>query len=315
MSGAVIEVVGVPSSAGAHWPGQEKGPAALRAAGLVPALRSHGWQVVDYGDPATTRWQPVKEDGISNASVVVSVARQTAERVRGAIGAGHLPLVLGGDCSITVGVLAGLEETDPGLVYFDGGLDLGTPVRNPRGILDAMGLAHMLDDEDVYRPLARVGAHRPLLRLDGLLGFGVNSSADQSAEIDRRGIRTVTSDEVRRDGRAAAAQARALMEQRERTFVVHFDVDVIDFFDLPLADVPVHVNDHRGLPFRTAMECLDVFLGSPLLAGLVVTELNPDHGTPADVHRFALRLAESLAAALPRRTVPGAVLGGHVASG
>jgi hypothetical protein len=35
-----LGLTGVPSSAGAHWPGQEQTPAALRAAGLIARLRA-----------------------------------------------------------------------------------------------------------------------------------------------------------------------------------------------------------------------------------------------------------------------------------
>jgi arginase len=53
--------------------------------------------------------------------------------------------VLGGDCTITLGVLAGLQRVAPdtGLVYFDGDADLGMPGHGS-GILDAMGIAHLL---------------------------------------------------------------------------------------------------------------------------------------------------------------------------
>jgi arginase len=37
-----IGLIGIPSSAGAHWPGQEQTPAALRAAGLIARLRAGG---------------------------------------------------------------------------------------------------------------------------------------------------------------------------------------------------------------------------------------------------------------------------------
>jgi len=51
----------------------------------------------------------------------------------------------------------------------------------------------------------------------------------------------------------------------------HFDVDVIDDTELPVADVP-----HKGgLSFADAIEALRVFLASPKTAGLVVTEFNP----------------------------------------
>jgi arginase len=49
-------MLGVPTSAAAHWPGLEKGPAALRGAGLAGGLRSAGLEVVDYGDRPVSRW-------------------------------------------------------------------------------------------------------------------------------------------------------------------------------------------------------------------------------------------------------------------
>ena len=57
-------------------------------------------------------------------------------------------------------------------------------------------------------------------------------------------------------------------------FVIHFDVDVIDFLDFPIADVP-QIN--AGLTFQEAIACLRVFVVSPKFAGLVITEFNPDH--------------------------------------
>ncbi|MFC0622457.1 arginase family protein [Kribbella deserti] len=288
---ATIELLGVPSSAGAHWPGQEKAPAALRQAGLGTALREAGVDFLDAGDAPVSRWQPVREaDGLSNASTVVAVARRTAERVGATLAEGRLPVVLGGDCSITVGAMAGLStvEPEPGLVYFDGGFDLGTPATTPGGIADSMGLAHLLGEPGCHQPLASVG---PTMAVDAVLGFGVNDSGELS---DQRGLRHFASADVRRTGVAMAKEARELMEARGRRFLVHFDVDVIDFFDLPIADVPVHVDDHTGLRFALTMDCLDVFLASPALGGLVVTELNPDHAVPADIAAFAARLARSL---------------------
>lgn len=46
-------LLGVPSSAGAHTPGLEKGPEALRRAGLVEMLQMAG--VTDHGDTSNGR--------------------------------------------------------------------------------------------------------------------------------------------------------------------------------------------------------------------------------------------------------------------
>jgi arginase len=43
-------LIGVPSSAGAHYPGQEKTPATLRAAGTEDRLTRAGISITDYGD-------------------------------------------------------------------------------------------------------------------------------------------------------------------------------------------------------------------------------------------------------------------------
>ncbi len=76
-------------------------------------------------------------------------------------------------------------------------------------------------------------------------------------------------------------------------FVVHFDVDVIDFADFPIADVPQFT---AGLPFRDAMACLTVFVASPKFAGLTITEFNPDHADEDGI--LATTFVEQLAHAL-----------------
>ena len=53
-----IGLIGVPSSAGAHWPGQEKAPQYLRRAGLVERLEASGALVVDHRDLPVVRFWP-----------------------------------------------------------------------------------------------------------------------------------------------------------------------------------------------------------------------------------------------------------------
>ena len=51
------DVIGAPSSAGAHTPGVEKAPGALRKAGPVNLIR-RGCDVDDLGDVPGFRWRP-----------------------------------------------------------------------------------------------------------------------------------------------------------------------------------------------------------------------------------------------------------------
>src|SRR5690349_11393448 len=94
-------VLGVPSSAGAHTPGLEQGPAALRAAGLLGDLRAAGLDVDDHGDVPGFRWRPdPQHQNGQNAPAVAAVADDVAAAVAVVLAQGRTPLVVGGDCSI-----------------------------------------------------------------------------------------------------------------------------------------------------------------------------------------------------------------------
>lgn len=270
-------LLGVPSSAGAHGPGQEKAPAALREAGLVGALRETGLEVEDLGDLPVVRFSPDKDNRKRQSQPrVVKVARRVAEAVAGAVERELVPLVLGGDCTITLGVVAGLlrHQPDLGLIYFDGDADLTTPETTHSGIFDSMGMSHLIGSGDPE--LAHIGPRFPLVPQDRIVLFGFQPYEIEPAEA--RLLETsamlqypVTSMGDRPVEQAAAARAR--LEERARAVAVHFDVDVMDSAEIPLGNWP----HYDALSFGDTMRCLRVFVASPKLAALVVTELNPDH--------------------------------------
>ncbi|MEW9551089.1 arginase family protein [Nonomuraea sp. NPDC050783] len=171
--------LGVPSSAAAHWPGQENAPEALRRAGLADRL-----PVRDYGDLPRIRMRPDRGHP-QNFALTAEVAAAVAGRVEGIVRDGLVPLVVGGDCTIELGVVAGALRAgaDPALVYVDGGADLRTPETAPTGVLDSMGAAHLLDLPGAAPELAGLGPRRPLLAPGALVFFGYERS-DNARERD-----------------------------------------------------------------------------------------------------------------------------------
>ncbi len=290
-----LGLLGVPSSAGAKTPGIDKAVAALRAAGLVERLTAAGADVVDHGDLPRTRWtpDPAHPRG-QNPDGVAAVAAALRDRLAPVLAAGHVPVVLGGDCTVTVGAVAAWVAADRPvtLLYVDGGVDLYTPATNDEGNLDSMGVAHLLG-EDGATALARIGPRHPLLTPDRVVFFGFDPAFTEPAELDvleRHGMARVTADAVHGRARAAAAEALALVDG---PFLVHLDVDVIDFLDLPIADVP---SVGFGLTFADTLDAVEVFCADPRFAGLVVTEVNPDHTDEAGdtLRTFTARLATAL---------------------
>jgi arginase len=295
----VIALIGAPTSAGAFAPGQEDAPAALRAAGLVQALGADGREVDDRGDTPRFRWRvDHDEPRAMNAGAVVDGVRAVAAQVHDAVREGALALVLGGDCTVGVGTVAGAVAAgaDPRLVYLDLHPDLNTPGSVPDGALDWMGVAHMLDLDGADERLAAAGPRRPLLADEDLVLLGAGPEQCTGAEraaIAARDLRPIGVGVVRADPAAAAQAALERATAGGRRFLVHFDVDVVDFSDVALSE---NTGRGIGLPFEAALAALGVLVADEALLGLTVTELNPHHGAQdgADVARLAQALAGAL---------------------
>jgi arginase len=295
-----LTLIGVPSSAGTHGIGQEKAPMQLRRAGLADRLLAAGLDLQDGGDLPLALYRPRSPDRRrQNLDLVAAVAGRVADRVEQVVHAGRLPLVLGGDCTITLGVVAGLARHHPdlGLLYFDGDADLATPATTRSGILDGMGVAHLLGEGAAE--LSRLGPKFPMLDPERLLLFGFDPGELEPGEaeaLERLGVATWPVGAVVERPARAAAEALASLERHADPLLVHFDVDAIDSTDFPLANYP-HFN--VGQPFESAMTCLATFCASPKLAGLVVTEVNPDHD--ADGSLLAQLVDGLVTALLPHR--------------
>src|SRR2546429_1812206 len=205
--GRPVSVLGVPTSAGSHNPGQEKAPAAWRAAGLIGELQAAGLDVEDRGDLEAAPYRPVEPDGgLRDTDRVAEVVRRVAAEVAAIRAAGRRPLVLGGDCTITLGALDGFG--DGGLVYFDGDADLNPPERSDSAVADTMGMTHMLGGGSAR--LARLGSRYPLLRPGQVVLFGFDPAeldTGQWTELASRHLYAAPAPAVRADpageGRAA----------------------------------------------------------------------------------------------------------------
>jgi len=289
-----LGIIGVPSSAGARRTGQEQAPQSFRRAGLIKNLHSAGLEVVDLGDLPETPFRPDEQHPkAQNLQLVIDVASRVANQVDSAVRDNALPIVLGGDCTIALGVVAGLIGHTPnlGLMYFDGDVDLNTPDTTPSGIFDGMVMAHMTGKG--IDTLARVGPRYPLMAEEDIVMFGYNPEAGSidAAELEalQQGhmVKYPVS-QIRGKARGLAKEALSQLENKTEAVLVHFDVDVIDFNDFPAGDVP---HEH-GLSFDEAMSALEVFTASPKFAALVITEFNVNRDPDGTL---ATRLVEAVA--------------------
>jgi arginase len=289
-------LIGVPTSAGAHHAGQDRAPAALRAAGIIERLQAAGVPISDAGDlPGSVFTVDHDHPQAPNLAAVVSVARAVADAVETQVAAGRRPLVVGGDCTITLGVIAGFQRVHPdvGLAYVDGDADLGALSGETSGILDGTGVAHLLG---LGSPeLAGLAGEPPVL--DGsrlaLLGYDPREQTDAGRTfLTTNRVSYVEGPELSADPEAAARRALASLGGGG-PIVVHFDVDVVDSGDLPLGNFPHYGS---GVRLDEVATCLGVLLADPACAGLVLTEVNPSYDADgSQLNRYLTALTGALA--------------------
>lgn len=298
----IVEIIGIPTSAASYAPGQEQAPAALRSAGLSDALRSRGIVVTDrYDDPPVYRWRPDRNDPrAQNLDATVEYVGHTRGRVAEALAAGHLPLVLGGNCTIQIGVVAAHLDLGQrvGLIYFDLHADLNVPGVVSEGALDWMGVAHMLDLSGARAELAGAGSQRPLLKPGEVALFGfdrTHASQFERDQIERLGLHKVVWQAIAADPKLEAERLLVEWGYGFDRFIVHLDVDVLNFLDTPLAEY--YFARDAGLTLDQAAKALSVFARDPRFSALTVTEINPNHGAEdgSDIVRFIDAIAQALA--------------------
>ena len=301
-----IAIIGAPSSAAAFLPGSEKAPAALRAAGLMERLQSIGYEIHDLGDCAPRLFADDDEHKRSrNIPEIVASLNDLKPRAELAFKSGALLLVLGGDCTQIIAMLAGARRyyKHINLLWFDRDADLNTPASTPSGRLDGMGLAAIAGKGSPE--LVRFWGEPPLVREPDTLIYGlVRVDPPEQEFLTRSPMRHVYAVDIQGKGAPKAAQdALGLLHADAREFMLHVDLDVIAQEEFPAVNVP----DSGGLSFAEVQSSLNEFAKQKNLLALDIAQYNPDKDADGSgARKIVDMLAEALAARLAVLAAPPA---------
>jgi arginase len=274
-----VQIIGVPHDLGANMRGANMGPAAIRIAELDAKIAVLGYRVVDSGDVAV----PVRETlpqssaGQKYLHEIRKVATDLELKVHGALAAGHVPIVLGGDHSIAIGTIAGASRFHRerggkiGLIWVDAHADINTPETTPSGNIHGMPLAVALGDG--HRELVDIGG--PGRKVDpgnvALIGIRQLDGLERD-RLKQSGIRYFTMREI--DERGMPAVMKEAIEVASRgTAAMHlsFDIDSIDPQHAPGVSTPVT----GGLSYRETHLALEMLADTGRLCSIEFTEMNP----------------------------------------
>ncbi|MFG2530521.1 arginase family protein [Streptomyces sp. NPDC048516] len=256
-------------------PGCYKLAGALREQGLLRRLGALEGGVVVPPRYDLGEWR--EGDGDFNAPALAAYTGKLATRVQEHVGSGDFPVVLGGDCSILLGVVLALRRLGRyGVVYLDGHGDFrhpgNTAVSGPLGAAAGESLAQITGRGQA--DLTDIEGLRPYVRDEDLRALGLRDADEDQEELTAVGIGHAPVGEIRRRGPEAVA--RDVLTHFARSpldgFWIHLDAGVLDPSVMPAVDSP----DPGGLLASELRALLDPLAASPRCAGINVTIYDPD---------------------------------------
>ncbi|HVT98638.1 MAG TPA: arginase family protein [Acidobacteriaceae bacterium] len=224
----VYDIFGVPFRAGSLYPGTENDAAAYRQAGLVDQMGAAGICVADCGDIPIPSFLPHHNiPPIRNWPAPRIVWDCVSEQIHPSLKQpGHVPLLIGCDCSIVVGTVQALRNAGSKSVhvlYFDGDFDDAAP--EPQVCNSAASFATwLLTSPSPFWSGPQLD-HSQLT----IVGWSVGSKArgQQSASISLAEIR----------GAGVNRLAGRILESipSSADILIHLDIDVLAKQEMPAA--------------------------------------------------------------------------------
>jgi len=270
-----IDIIGVPIDYGAGRHGVRLGPDAVREAGLVTNLRKLGLAVHDRGNVQV----PEAEDSAGGpkrprfVTAVRAASERAADEVERSAREGRFPLVIGGDHSMAIGVLAGLARAKgpQGLIWIDAHADLNTPATSPTGNIHGMSVAIALGDAPDLFPPAQFPAPSIDSQRSVFVGLRDLDPGERKALRDR-GFRCFTMSDIDRQGMGnVIGEALQIACRGPRSVHISLDVDSLDPTLAPGTGTPVP----GGLTYREAHLAMEMIAESGCADSLEVAEVNP----------------------------------------
>lgn len=267
-------IIDAPSNLGLRPTGVESLPDALKEAGLIRGLDA---KLVARVQPNNkSDFKRDKDTHLLNANSIRDFSIDLSYVVSQQIKQNFFPIVLGGDCSILIGIMLGLRRMNRyGLFFIDGHSDFYQPSASPTGEVADMDLAIvtgrgpniLTDIEDL----------KPLVKDKDVVVFGYRD-ADEAA---RYGSQNVMESDMHlfdlpkikelQVQLAASTAVNQLLMNKKKGFWVHLDADVLNDNVMPAVDYRME----DGLDLSELSKVLRILISSQYAVGMSITIFNP----------------------------------------
>jgi len=270
-----VGILGVPYNVGWKGEGIDKGPLALRDAGLAKRLRKVVRVVEDLGDIQADL--PPYDDSnpkLLNPQQVIALCRVLASRVERICRDGYFPLILGGEDSVLMGIIEGLKrglKKRIGLIYFDAHGDFNTPETTPSGLIGGMNVAIVAGRGPEI--LAKMFGYAPQLPEENIVLYGVRDlDPPEKIALEDSRIRLYSQAKIRELGAETVMKdALERLEPACDQVYIHVDLDVLDESAMKAQILPVP----DGLSLSEFTSAIRTVRATGKLRGFAIMVFNP----------------------------------------
>ena len=265
---------------GASRRGVDMGPSAVRYTDLRDRLEKLGHDVDDAGNVEV----PFREDAARGAQrgarflgAITDVCTEVANRTRGALEDGRIPVVLGGDHALAAGSIAGAaahlhaKGQRLGALWIDAHGDLNTPGTSRSGNVHGMPLAALLGHGD--KAMVGISGETHALRASDVALIGLRDlDVPERQHIKKWGLSAFTMRALDEKGTRNVIEEAIQVATRDTAGIwVSFDMDVIDPEEAPGVGTAVP----GGMTYREAHLAMEMLADTGKLVGLDLVEVNP----------------------------------------
>ena len=271
-----VALIGVPLEEGSGRGGCAMGPAAYRIAGIASALGELGYAVEDRGD---LRPQPAADlspmDRAKHLPVVGAFTRAIEAETYAAATSGAVPILLGGDHSLSMGSVSGMARYAATLdrplyvLWLDAHSDFNAPETSPSGNIHGMPVAFFCGKAE-FAPI--LPSDRPLVDPRRVYQVGIRSVDEEERRLIRENAVNVFDMRAIDEEGMGSILKRILADVRDAGGLLHVSLDV-DFLDPDVAP-GVGTTVPGGATFREAHLIMELLHDSGLVSSLDLVELN-----------------------------------------
>ncbi len=277
VKGSRYVIIDAPSILGLRNTGVQNLPEALKKAGLMDRLNATFAGRVQPSMHYDPTRDPITH--LLNGTSIMLFSKDLSKMVNIEIEKKNFPIVLGGDCSILIGVLLGLRKIGRyGLFFIDGHSDFYQPQASTTGEVADMELSVVSGrGPDI---LSNIEGLKPLVLDDDIVVFGYRD-AEQSMSYGSNNVRNTNMQildlsDIRNLGIKKAtslAVSNFLTSEDLPGFWIHLDADVLD--DRVMSAVDYRLGN-GGLEFSELSYILKTLTSSQKAIGITITIYNPN---------------------------------------